>query len=211
MMCTFHGQSGTYTVVCDAINWFFGGVFTIEAFMKLSALGRAYFDDPWNVFDCFLVTVNNCGILFMALGIFDLGTLPSVLRTFRVARVIRLVKKWQGLRTLFTTLFVSLPAMMNIVALLMLILLIYGVWGVQLFAKAPFGEFITPNANFRDVFQVQSIHSILTIHYTKGRVPGIVINQCRYSIVINQCRYSIAVTNQGRVPGAADATALVHR
>jgi hypothetical protein len=41
----------------------FAGIFTIEAFIKLIAYGKKYFEDGWNNFDLFIVIGGLSGIL----------------------------------------------------------------------------------------------------------------------------------------------------
>jgi hypothetical protein len=65
------------------------------------------------VFDFILVIVSDGGLILRWLGVMDMGALASVLRTFRVARILRLVRKWRGLHRLFVTLFATLPAMVR--------------------------------------------------------------------------------------------------
>ena len=49
MGMTYFGQSDAYTLFLEVVNYFFALVFTIEAIIKLSGLGKAYFFDAWNV------------------------------------------------------------------------------------------------------------------------------------------------------------------
>lgn len=52
---------------------------------------------------------------------------------FRVGRLFRLVQQAKGLRTLFNTLIVSLPAIFNVGSLLFLLMFVYAVLGMNLF------------------------------------------------------------------------------
>jgi hypothetical protein len=49
MGMTYFGQSDAYTLFLEVVNYFFALIFTIEAVIKLSGLGKAYFFDAWNV------------------------------------------------------------------------------------------------------------------------------------------------------------------
>ncbi len=53
----------------------------------------------------------------------------NVLRTFRIARAFRLLKKAKGLNALFKTLTLSLPSLWNIGSLLFVVFFIYAVLG----------------------------------------------------------------------------------
>merc|ERR1719424_704846 len=49
------------------------------------------------------------------------------------------------------TLMVSLPALLNVAALLFMLFFVYGIIGMQVFGNVKFGEQIGPHANFRYV------------------------------------------------------------
>ncbi len=152
MMMTFFGESREYSEACEAINMVFAAIFTLEWIIKNSAMGLLYFSDGWNRFDFFIVLGTNIGILLkVALGL-DIGPLASVVRTFRVGRVFRLVKRAKGLRQLFDTLILTLPALGNIGGLLLLIFFIFAVVGVNVFAKVQWGDGINAHANFTNFF-----------------------------------------------------------
>jgi hypothetical protein len=109
MMLNHFGQSAWLAAGTTVANQIFALIFTVEAVVKLGALGKYYFTDSWNIFDLVLVIVSDAGLVLSWLGVMDLGALASVLRTFRVARVLRLVKQWRGLHRLFLTLYATLP------------------------------------------------------------------------------------------------------
>ena len=45
------------------INYLFLGIFTLEAILKLSAIGFRYFNDNWNIFDFFVVVLTLLGVI----------------------------------------------------------------------------------------------------------------------------------------------------
>ena len=47
----------------EMLNYIFAGIFTIEAIIKIVALGRFYFKDNWNLFDLVVVIVTLLGII----------------------------------------------------------------------------------------------------------------------------------------------------
>lgn len=69
-------------------------IFTIEAIVKIIAQKLAYFKDNWNIFD-FTVVVGTLIILTLNwAGIGDsIAILGTILRTLRIGRVFRLIKK----------------------------------------------------------------------------------------------------------------------
>jgi hypothetical protein len=112
-------------------NWFFTIAFIIEAVLKLTAYGpKYYFKDNWNKFD-FLLVVMSCVDKFI-----DFGGLASFFRVFRVARIIRVARSASDLRRMFQTIIISLPALGNVGALLLLLFFIYAILGVNFFHSA---------------------------------------------------------------------------
>jgi hypothetical protein len=121
----------------------------VEAAIKLVAYKGRYFKDGWNVFDFIIVVGTGIGLLLKyGMGL-DIGAVATAVRTFRVARILRIVKRASSLRILFATLVRTLPSLWNVGAILVLLTYIYSVLGVQLFANVKFGDALGPHANFQ--------------------------------------------------------------
>jgi hypothetical protein len=58
-----------------------------------------------------------------------------MVRVFRICRLFRIIKRARGLRMLFKTLVLSLPALANISMLLLLVFFVFAVLGIKLFGK----------------------------------------------------------------------------
>ncbi|GAB3495375.1 ion transporter [Nocardiopsis coralliicola] len=101
-------------------------VFTAEIALRWYAYGRAFFRDPWNVFDLAIISL----ALMPATGPF------SVLRVLRVLRLLRLLSVIPSLRLVVTGLFRALPGMASISLLLLLLLYVSGVMATKVFAEA---------------------------------------------------------------------------
>ena len=87
----------SYKTPIDVVNYIFAAIFTIEAILKIIAQKGAYFKDSWNLFD-FIVVVGTIIILTMTwAGFTGAEMLGSILRTLRIGRVFRLIKKQQKL------------------------------------------------------------------------------------------------------------------
>ena len=119
----------------EIINYVFMGTFTIEAIVKIIAQKCNYFRDAWNLFD-FTVVVGTIIILSLSwAGVGDsIAILGTILRTLRIGRVFRLIKKQQKLQHIFKTLISALPAMGSIAALLMLLIFMFAIIGMSQFA-----------------------------------------------------------------------------
>jgi len=84
------------------LNYFFSIVFTIEAIIKLIAMQGNYFKDSWNQFD-FIVVVGTwivIGVMRLELNI-NLEILGTILRTLRIGRVFRIVKRAPSIQIIF--------------------------------------------------------------------------------------------------------------
>ena len=86
--------------------------------MKLLALSiSGYFADAWNVFDLAVVAISLVDlaveILLVESGSAIQPTLLRILRLTRILRTLRAIKSSRGLRMLLTTLFTSLPAVLD--------------------------------------------------------------------------------------------------
>ena len=104
----------------DAGNLFFTVIFAIEMLMKLTALGcREYIKDGFNVFDMFIVIMS-----YVELAMPGEASSLSVLRAFRLLRIFKIIKSWDSLRILLSTVLDSLTAITNLGVLIVLYLFI---------------------------------------------------------------------------------------
>ena len=140
-----YDQSKAWDDFQNIANIIFVVIFLAEAVLKLFAMYPAvYFSSKWNLFDFVVVAAS----LF---GLFSGGSGEvSLLRIFRLARLFRIFRRLKGLMLLLKTFMASIPALINIGALLLLICFVYAILGVNLFGKIKAGENITDHANFRN-------------------------------------------------------------
>jgi len=111
------------------LNIIFTIIFVIEAMLKIIAWKfKGYWRDSWNRFD-FVVAVASF------VGIFLNSGAISVVRVFRVARSVRLMKMVPGLSRLFRTLITTLPSIINIGILIIIFLFMFAILGRQLFFR----------------------------------------------------------------------------
>ena len=87
-------QPELYTKPMEFANYIFMSIFTAEAVVKIIALRMLYFKDSWNRFDFFVVF---CTAVILILGWAGIGEdidiLATIIRTLRICRVLRLIKK----------------------------------------------------------------------------------------------------------------------
>jgi hypothetical protein len=74
-----------------------------------------------------------------------------IIRSFRIVRVFYFFKKNKALRGTLMTFMVSLPAMANLGSLLLLMILIYSIMGVYLFAEVKINGALDEHANFQTI------------------------------------------------------------
>nr|XP_057906960.1 voltage-dependent L-type calcium channel subunit alpha-1D isoform X2 [Doryrhamphus excisus] len=157
-------QSKLFTSVMDILNMIFTVVFTIEMIIKLLALrAHHYFIDPWNSFDALIVVGS---VLDIAVSEFSGGGGHSegkgesgkvsitFFRLFRVLRLVKLLSKGEGIRTLLWTFVKSLQALPYVGLLIAMIFFIYAVIGMQTFGKVAIDDntHINRNCNFQTFF-----------------------------------------------------------
>uniref|UniRef100_UPI0037E7AF9C voltage-dependent L-type calcium channel subunit alpha-1D n=1 Tax=Semicossyphus pulcher TaxID=241346 RepID=UPI0037E7AF9C len=159
-------QSKLFTSVMDILNMIFTVVFTIEMIIKLLALrAHHYFIDPWNSFDALIVVGS---VLDIAVSEFSGGgghgegggkgesgkVSITFFRLFRVLRLVKLLSKGEGIRTLLWTFVKSLQALPYVGLLIAMIFFIYAVIGMQTFGRVAIDDntHINRNCNFQTFF-----------------------------------------------------------
>ena len=147
----WYGEAQEIKDVIEIINYVFMAIFTVEAILKLIALKCHYFKDSWNIFD-FVVVIGTGIILIISrldLGI-DLGVQSTILRSLRIGRIFRIVKRAKKLQIIFQTLVDSLPSMASLGVLLILLLFLYAIIGISQFSMITLQEGLNHHANFQD-------------------------------------------------------------
>uniref|UniRef100_A0A4W6E0H5 Voltage-dependent L-type calcium channel subunit alpha n=1 Tax=Lates calcarifer TaxID=8187 RepID=A0A4W6E0H5_LATCA len=147
-------QSKLFTSIMDILNMIFTVVFTIEMIIKLLAL-RHYFIDPWNSFDALIVVGSVLDIAVSEFSVRESGKVSiTFFRLFRVLRLVKLLSKGEGIRTLLWTFVKSLQALPYVGLLIAMIFFIYAVIGMQTFGKVAVDDntHINRNCNFQTFF-----------------------------------------------------------
>uniref|UniRef100_A0A8D3D4N4 Voltage-dependent L-type calcium channel subunit alpha n=1 Tax=Scophthalmus maximus TaxID=52904 RepID=A0A8D3D4N4_SCOMX len=150
-------QSKTFSHIMDILNMVFTGLFTVEMLLKLLALRlRHYFVDAWNSFDALIVVGSVVDIVVTEFSVSDetcdIGEDSSrvsitFFRLFRVMRLVKLLSKGEGIRTLLWTFIKSLQALPYVALLIAMIFFIYAVIGMQTFGKVAMQDLTQINRN----------------------------------------------------------------
>ncbi|KAK5885147.1 hypothetical protein CesoFtcFv8_018885 [Champsocephalus esox] len=143
-----HNQPDELTNVLEICNIVFTSMFTLEMILKLTAFGFfEYLRNPYNIFDGIIVIISVCEIIGQADG----GL--SVLRTFRLLRVIKLVRFMPALRRQLVVLMKTMDNVATFCMLLMLFIFIFSILGMHIFGckfslKTEAGDTVPDRKNF---------------------------------------------------------------
>jgi hypothetical protein len=155
MSVAYYEASDAYRTILENINIGFTAVFIVEAIIKLIGFSIVgYFSQGWNQFDFFVVSASivdlsltyfgGSAIKFLRVG----PQLARIIRVLRVSKLFRIVKSMKSIQELLRILGYSLPAVFNILSLLLLVYFIYAIMGVYLFNSVTTGNVIDDYTNF---------------------------------------------------------------
>ena len=113
-------------------------LFTFEVIIKVVSYGlltngdKSYLLNSWNRLDFLIVIVS---IISLAIPVEESESLTAlkIIRMARLLRPIRVVSKNDGLRISIQALYVSVPAILNLLVIVLLFMTIFGIIGVNLF------------------------------------------------------------------------------
>jgi hypothetical protein len=134
----------------EYVNYVFAGIFTLEAVIKIIAFGpRDYLSKGWNIFDFSIVIISYVTLIIGLSTNSNFGPKQATIaRAFRIGRIFRLITKAKFLRVIFNTIIITLPSLANVGALMILLLFIFSILGVQIFATVKIQDTLNQNANF---------------------------------------------------------------
>uniref|UniRef100_A0A669P6X2 Voltage-dependent L-type calcium channel subunit alpha n=1 Tax=Phasianus colchicus TaxID=9054 RepID=A0A669P6X2_PHACC len=154
-----YGQSCMFKEAMNILNMLFTGLFTVEMVLKLIAFKpKGYFSDPWNVFDFLIVIGSIIDVILSETNVNDsggdCGNSPensrisiTFFRLFRVMRLVKLLSRGEGIRTLLWTFIKSFQALPYVALLIVMLFFIYAVIGMQVFGKIALNDTTEINRN----------------------------------------------------------------
>ncbi|XP_016094740.1 voltage-dependent T-type calcium channel subunit alpha-1I-like [Sinocyclocheilus grahami] len=158
-----HQQPEELTNVLEICNIVFTSMFALEMILKLTAFGFFnYLRNPYNIFDGIIVIISVCEIV----GQSDGGL--SVLRTFRLLRVLKLVRFMPALRRQLVVLMKTMDNVATFCMLLMLFIFIFSILGMHIFGckfslKTDTGDTVPDRKNFDSLlWAIVTVFQILT-------------------------------------------------
>uniref|UniRef100_A0A8C3XHJ3 Voltage-dependent L-type calcium channel subunit alpha n=1 Tax=Cyanoderma ruficeps TaxID=181631 RepID=A0A8C3XHJ3_9PASS len=154
-----YGQSKLFNDAMDIMNMVFTGVFTVEMVLKLIAFKpKHYFTDAWNTFDALIVVGSVVDIAITEVNVSSNCSCTknarisiTFFRLFRVMRLVKLLSRGEGIRTLLWTFIKSFQALPYVALLIAMLFFIYAVIGMQVFGKVAMRDNnqINRNNNFQ--------------------------------------------------------------
>lgn len=121
-------------------------IFVLELAVKMLVYGRRFFASGWNVFDFLIIAIS----LMPATGNL------SVLRAFRVLRVLRMFSVVPKLRAVVQALLEAVPSMLSIIVVLMLVYYVTAVLANQLFGEKFDAWFGTIGRSMYSLFEIMT-------------------------------------------------------
>ncbi|KAM5227412.1 voltage-dependent T-type calcium channel subunit alpha-1H isoform 2-T2 [Ctenodactylus gundi] len=159
----YHEQPDELTNALEISNVVFTSMFALEMLLKLLACGPlGYIRNPYNIFDGVIVVISVWEIVGQADG----GL--SVLRTFRLLRVLKLVRFLPALRRQLVVLMKTMDNVATFCMLLMLFIFIFSILGMHLFGckfslKTDTGDTVPDRKNFDSLlWAIVTVFQILT-------------------------------------------------
>uniref|UniRef100_A0A673ULQ9 Voltage-dependent L-type calcium channel subunit alpha n=1 Tax=Suricata suricatta TaxID=37032 RepID=A0A673ULQ9_SURSU len=149
-----HEQSKIFNDAMDILNMVFTGVFTVEMVLKVIAFKpKGYFSDAWNTFDSLIVIGSIIDVALSEADNSEESNRISItfFRLFRVMRLVKLLSRGEGIRTLLWTFIKSFQALPYVALLIAMLFFIYAVIGMQMFGKVAMRDNnqINRNNNFQ--------------------------------------------------------------
>ncbi|KAK7939673.1 hypothetical protein WMY93_002999 [Mugilogobius chulae] len=159
----YHEQPEELTDVLEISNIVFTSMFVLEMGFMLLAFGVfGYIKNPYNIFDSIIVIIS----VWEIIGQSDGGL--SVLRTFRLLRVLKLVRFLPALRRQLVVLMKTMDNVATFCMLLMLFIFTFSILGMHLFGckfslRTETGDTIPDRKNFDSLlWAIVTVFQILT-------------------------------------------------
>ncbi|KAJ9468915.1 Muscle calcium channel subunit alpha-1 [Diplonema papillatum] len=139
LLCTdHHGISEVHESIIEQVSLYCNIIFVVELCVKVPAMGLSdYWRDSYNRTDAALVFVSIPEVIESR------GSSVSAIRAFRLFRLARILRvgarllpKFQSLRVIIAKAAISLKEASYIMLVMLLLVFIYSILGVQLFAAA---------------------------------------------------------------------------
>ena len=146
---TFRGLGPEVLGILYRTNQVILGIFVIELLLRIIAHGRAFFREPWNLFDLVIVA----GAVIPPPGPLQ------VLRALRVLRSLRLIANVPSMRRVVDGLLNAIPSLASVVLLLVFLLYVSAVMATHFFRDASPEFFGDLGTSLYTLFQVMTLEN----------------------------------------------------
>lgn len=133
----------------DIIDMACLAIFCVEILMKFAVYRLGFFKQGWNVFDLLIVVI---ALVPSSGGL-------SILRAFRILRVLRLVTAVDSFRRVVSGMLLAIPGVGSVAGLLLLVFYISGVLSTMLFGDNFPQWFGTLGKSMYSLFQIMTLES----------------------------------------------------
>jgi voltage-gated sodium channel type XI alpha len=135
LMLQWYQQPPEMVQALEVTNNILSLIFTIEFIVKVIGFGLDYFKSMWNLVDFFVCVTSWLDmILTLVSNGKNINSAVKIVRTFRVARILKLIKRFKEMQRILMTFIDAIPSLVNVGGLLFLFLYIYAVLGVYFFS-----------------------------------------------------------------------------
>ena len=141
---TIMGRFGT---IIDLLDTVILGIFVLEIAARMVVHGKAFWRDPWSLFDLSVVAI----ALVPATGNL------SILRALRIIRALRLVSAIPSMRRVVSGLLAAMPGMGSVLLLLLLLFYVASVMATKLYGELWPERFGTIGESAYTLFQVMTM------------------------------------------------------
>ncbi|CAJ1360541.1 unnamed protein product [Effrenium voratum] len=126
------------------------GLFTIELGIKIFVYSTDFFKDKWHAYDSFAITGSLIGVLVNAF-VAEKGVMTQILGGFQILRILMLVRYAWFMDSITSTVWVALPGLFQVCALLTLLMFMYACLGVGLFGTIQSAEAASAENGYPEV------------------------------------------------------------
>ena len=193
MALTWFGEPEIFSRVSNDVENVFAMIYLIEAVILITVYGRFYFKDGWRQFDFLIVVLSLINLVLQFLN-FEGSNFMTLIRSFRILRPIKMVRRLKLLRQIINTIQIALPNLVQVGSLLLLFVEIYAVLGVYLFAKLKLDDFgenghITTGLSSHANFQSMPTAMLTLLRMTTGEAWNELMWSCmRPRSILFQCQ-----------------------
>ena len=158
----------------EDLNYIFTAIFLTEAVIRIIAVSpKTYFKDGWNIFDFVIIIGSFVGIFVSSSSSLGIKGTITILRSFRILRLLRLIKRGKSLQLIFNTLVITFHSLANIGGLLLLFIFMYAILGMILFGTVMRNGIMNDYINFENFF-----NSFLTLFVVATGDSWCFVMQC---------------------------------